>query len=100
MGRAIQEKIADGVIRRKDIFVTTKLGPTHWTLVKETLIGCLKRLQLDYIDLFMVHNPGALTCPPFNSIKDYIVYSQKSKELTPGKFHIWIAWVSKLVDYY
>ena len=50
VGQAIHDKIAEGVIKRKDLFVTTKLGSMQSTQVKESLIGSLKRLQLDYID--------------------------------------------------
>ena len=99
VGQAIHDKIAEGVIKRKDLFVTTKLGSMQSTQVKESLIGSLKRLQLDYIDLFLIHNPCALKSPPggINCFEDYLVYAQKSKELPSGKFHIWISLISLLI---
>ena len=90
VGHAIHEKIADGVIRREDIFVTTKLAPMAWHQVKESLIKSLKRLQLDYIDLFLIHDPMVVNCPigGIDSIADYRTFVQNSKDLPPGKFHI------------
>ncbi|KAA1469439.1 Aldo/keto reductase [Dentipellis sp. KUC8613] len=43
---------------RSELFVTTKLHilPPGQT-VRESLLASLKRLQLDYVDLFLIHNP-------------------------------------------
>ncbi|XP_069314935.1 aldo-keto reductase family 1 member C15-like isoform X2 [Eulemur rufifrons] len=62
VGEAIREKIADGTVKREDIFYTTKLWATlfrpEW--VKPALERSLKKLQLDYVDLFLIHIPCAL----------------------------------------
>ena len=44
---------------RDDIFVTTKLMPTHASAARE-LAKSLKRLQLDYVDLYLIHWPVPL----------------------------------------
>jgi diketogulonate reductase-like aldo/keto reductase len=44
---------------RDDIFVTTKLLPTHASAARE-LSKSLKRLQLDYVDLYLIHWPVPL----------------------------------------
>ena len=41
---------------RKQLFVTTKLLPTHPSAARE-LDKSLKRLRLDYVDLFLIHWP-------------------------------------------
>ncbi|KAM7154832.1 LOW QUALITY PROTEIN: uncharacterized protein WM277_011945 [Molossus nigricans] len=62
VGKAIREKIADGTVKREDIFYTTKLSATFFRpeLVRPALERSLKKLQLDYVDLFIIHVPLAM----------------------------------------
>ncbi|XP_066241255.1 aldo-keto reductase family 1 member C15-like [Saccopteryx leptura] len=62
VGKAIREKIADGTVKREDIFYTTKLWSTFFQpeLVRQALERSLKKLQLDYVDLFLIHLPIAM----------------------------------------
>ncbi|KAG8540591.1 hypothetical protein GDO81_018985 [Engystomops pustulosus] len=59
VGQAIREKIADGTVKREDVFYTSKLWSTYHPqhLVRSCLEKSLKDLQLDYIDLYLIHNP-------------------------------------------
>ncbi|XP_056373654.1 aldo-keto reductase family 1 member C3-like isoform X2 [Hyla sarda] len=59
VGRAIREKIADGTVRREDLFFTGKLWSTFHSpdLVRPALEKSLKNLQMDYLDLFLIHIP-------------------------------------------
>lgn len=52
VGRAIQ---ASG-IKREDLFLETKLGPTLYE-TEGAVEGTLERLGLDYIDLMILHHP-------------------------------------------
>ncbi|XP_024434385.2 estradiol 17 beta-dehydrogenase 5 [Desmodus rotundus] len=62
VGRAIQKKIADGTVKRDDIFFTSKLWLTFFRpeLVRTALEMSLRKLQLSYVDLFLIHFPAAL----------------------------------------
>ncbi|XP_062990898.1 aldo-keto reductase family 1 member C3-like [Elgaria multicarinata webbii] len=66
VGRAVREKIADGTVKREDIFYTGKLWSTFHQpeLVRTCLEESLKKLQFDYIDLFLIHNPYSLKPGP------------------------------------
>ncbi|XP_075711917.1 estradiol 17 beta-dehydrogenase 5-like isoform X2 [Rhinoderma darwinii] len=59
VGRAINAKIADGTVKREEVFYTTKLWSTFQTpeLVRPALEKSLKDLKMDYVDLFLIHNP-------------------------------------------
>ncbi|KAH9951969.1 Aldo/keto reductase [Amylocystis lapponica] len=47
---------------RASLFITTKLGVLPpGKSVRDTLLLSLKKLQTDYVDLFLIHSPEALT---------------------------------------
>ncbi|XP_075199890.1 rho crystallin-like isoform X2 [Anomaloglossus baeobatrachus] len=62
IGSAIRAKIADGAVKREDVFYTGKLWCTFFSpeLVRKGLEKSLQDLQLDYLDLFILHWPFSL----------------------------------------
>lgn len=60
MGQAIAQAIAEGQVRREDLFITTKLWCTYHTRVAEALQKSLEALQLDYVDMYLMHWPVAM----------------------------------------
>lgn len=62
VGLAIRSKIADGTVKREDIFCTSKLWCTFLRpeLVQSGLERSLKKLHFDYVDLYLIHCPTAL----------------------------------------
>src|SRR6202034_1153043 len=61
VGEAMLEVFKEGGIKREDVFVATKLWNTNHRpeRVKPAFEASLKRLQLDYVDLYLIHPPFA-----------------------------------------
>src|SRR5579859_5676471 len=61
VGEAMVEVFKAGKIKREDVFVATKLWNTNHRpeRVKPAFEASLKKLQLDYLDLYLIHTPFA-----------------------------------------
>src|SRR3954451_43260 len=61
VGDAMREVFREGKIEREDVVVITKLWNTNHRpeRVKPAFEASLKKLQLDYIDLYLIHTPFA-----------------------------------------
>lgn len=55
--QSVGKGIAESGVPREEIFVTTKLWKTDYADPRKGLEASLKRLGLDYIDLFLLHWP-------------------------------------------
>jgi len=54
VGRALKQCFDQGV-KREDLFITTKCIPQMFHRIEDSLKESLQKLQLDYVDLFLVH---------------------------------------------
>lgn len=61
VGDAMQEMFAAGTIQRNNVFVTTKLWNNNHRgeRVKPAFEASRRRLQLDYVDCYLIHTPFA-----------------------------------------
>jgi diketogulonate reductase-like aldo/keto reductase len=61
VGEAMREVFNDGKIKREDVVVTTKLWNTNHRpeRVKPAFEASRKKLQLDFVDLYLIHTPFA-----------------------------------------
>src|SRR5437764_12939290 len=61
VGEAIREVFKTGAIKREDVFIATKLWNNNHRpeRVKPAFEASLKKLQLDYVDLYLIHTPFA-----------------------------------------
>lgn len=62
IGKVLKEWFESGKIMREDIFVTTKFPPfgNFAINVEKFVRKSLEDLQLDYIDLYLIHTPFAM----------------------------------------
>ncbi|XP_002986769.2 NADP-dependent D-sorbitol-6-phosphate dehydrogenase [Selaginella moellendorffii] len=59
VGEALALAFKQGLVKREDVFITTKLWNSDHGHVKEACLDSLKKLQLDYLDLYLIHFPVA-----------------------------------------
>jgi diketogulonate reductase-like aldo/keto reductase len=61
VGEAMQEVFKVGKIKREDVFIATKVWNNNHRpqRVKPAFEASLERLQLDYVDLYLIHTPFA-----------------------------------------
>lgn len=58
VGNGIRRAINDGIAKRKEIFVTTKILPDNHNTPDTAIDDSLNAFRLDYIDLVLIHQPG------------------------------------------
>lgn len=64
IGKAIKEVLDEGVVKREDIWITSKVWNDKHDAVVESCRQTLEDLQLRYLDLYLVHWPFPNYHPP------------------------------------
>ncbi|MBQ9698886.1 MAG: aldo/keto reductase, partial [Acidaminococcaceae bacterium] len=59
VGEGLKRAIADGIVKREDVFITSKIMPGNYDNAAAAIDASLKDLQLDYLDLMLIHQPGS-----------------------------------------
>lgn len=82
VGETLHKAFASGVVKREEMFITTKLWSTFHRsdLVKVALEKSLANLQLDYVDLYLMHWPFALS-----EQTEVLLPRDEHQELIPSK---------------
>lgn len=66
IGRVLKRWLDSGRVKREDLFIVTKLPPSgnRASDVEERLSSSLNSLQLEYVDVYLIHMPFALYSTP------------------------------------
>ena len=85
VGKAMKRAMEEGIVKREEIFLSTKLWPTLYesdTAVDETLV----RLGTDYIDLLFIHQPAGNFTEGYAKIET-AYKAGKARSLGISNFH-------------
>ena len=58
VGRGVRKAIDEGIIKREDIFITSKIMPGNYNSPDTAIENSNNALGLGYIDLMLIHQPG------------------------------------------
>ena len=58
VGKGVRRAIADGIVKREEVFVTSKIMPSNYDSPDKAIDDSLKALDIEYIDLMLIHQPG------------------------------------------
>ena len=82
VGEAMKEVFDEGQVKRDEVFVVTKLWNTNHRpeRVKPAFEASLRKLQLDYVDLYLIHTPFAFQPGDLQDPRDAngnVIYDQE-----------------------
>lgn len=72
VGQAIRQAISEGLVKREDVFVTTKLYPNEFAEADKNIERCLRKLDIGYIDLMLLHHPGSHDVEAYKVMERYV----------------------------
>ena len=76
VGKGMKKAVEEGIVKREDVFVTSKIMPSDYERAAQGINDSLRDLGLDYIDLMLIHQPGS---------NDEAVYKAMEQAVRDGK---------------
>lgn len=71
-----EEEVGKGIresgVPREDIFVATKLYPNQYSNPEAAIEECLRKLDIGYIDLMLLHHPGTNDVKAYKAMEKYV----------------------------
>lgn len=71
-----EEEVGQGVresgVPREEIFVATKLYPNQYSNPEAAIEECLRKLDIGYIDLMLLHHPGTNDVKAYKAMEKYV----------------------------
>ena len=58
VGKGIRRAIDDGIVKREEIFVTSKIMPGNYNAPDAAIDASIRALNVGYVDLMLIHQPG------------------------------------------
>ncbi|KAJ6558436.1 aldo/keto reductase [Mycena vulgaris] len=78
---SVGQAISNSGVSRSDIYLTTKLGNVDHHRVKEALEDSLKKLGVEYVDLYLMHWPMAVLNGKVLSPEEHPTFIETYKEM-------------------
>lgn len=73
VGQAIREAIKEGIVKREDVFVITKIYPgSEMENPEEAIQACLDRLNIGYLDMMLLHHPDKNDVKAYHAIEKFV----------------------------
>lgn len=72
VGKAVRKAVADGIVKREEVFVATKLYPNQFADPEYHIEEALKKLDIGYIDLMLLHHPGKDDIKAYKAMEKYV----------------------------
>ena len=73
VGQAIREAIDEGIIKREDVFVITKIYPgSEMANPEQSIQACLDRLNIGYVDMMLLHHPDRNDVKAYQAMETFV----------------------------
>ncbi len=73
IGQAIREAIDEGIVKREDIFVITKIYPgSEMQNPEQSIQACIDRLNIGYVDMMLLHHPDTNDVKAYKAIEKFV----------------------------
>ncbi len=59
VGSGLKRAVSEGIVKREDVFITTKVMPSNYDRAYKSIDESLEKLGVDYIDLMLIHQSGS-----------------------------------------
>lgn len=68
----VGQSVRESGVPREEIFVTTKLYPNQYSNPETAIEECLRKLDIGYIDLMLLHHPGTDDVKAYKAMEKYV----------------------------
>ena len=72
VGEGVRKAMEEYGIDREDIFVITKIYPTQFDDPEAAIDAALEKLDLEYIDMMLLHHPGTGDIEAYQAMEKYV----------------------------
>ncbi len=72
VGEAVRKAISAGIVTREEVTVITKLYPNQYSSPEEAIEESLKKLDIGWCDIMLLHHPGNNDIAAYKTMEKYV----------------------------